>query len=176
MPVIESRIDIASETFRANAEHHLGLAADLRALVARIAIGGDEKSRDRHVQRGKLLVRDRVDRLLDPGSPFLEVGQLAAHSVYDEEVPSAGLVTGIGRIEGTLCMVVANDGLCYNRSQISNKERMWPRGRRPLLTGGEMRAISIASRAAGRLTRTAVRLQDIGLIKKPVARKPRKKS
>ncbi len=72
-------------------------------------------------------------------------------------------------------MVVAKDGLCYNRSQIKNSERMWPRGRRPLLTGGDMRAISIAARAASRMTRTAVRLQEIGLIKKPIARKPRKK-
>lgn len=72
-------------------------------------------------------------------------------------------------------MILGNDGICYNKGQIKNSERMWPRGRRPLLTGGDMRAISIASRAANKLTRTAVRLHEIGLIKKPIARKPRKK-
>ena len=90
----------------------------------------------------------------------------------------AGLVPGSRMIDRAICprgMQLGNDGLCYNKGQIKNSERMWPRGRRPLLTGGEMRAISVASRAAGRLTRTAVRLQEIGLIKKPVARKPRKK-
>lgn len=92
----------------------------------------------------------------------------------------AGLVPGSRIIDRAVClrgMQLGNDGLCYNKGQISNKERMWPRGRRPLLTGGDMRAISIASRAATRLTNTAVRLQEIGLIKKPVARKrPKKKN
>jgi len=90
----------------------------------------------------------------------------------------AALVPGSQIIDRARClrgMVLGDDGNCYNRKQIKNSERMWPRGRRPLLTGGEMRAISIASRAAGRLTRTAVRLQEIGLIKKPVTRKPPKK-
>jgi len=90
----------------------------------------------------------------------------------------AALRPGNMNIARAIClrgMHLGDDGLCYNKSQISNKERMWPRGRRPLLSGGEMRAIGIASRAASRLTRTAVRLQEIGLIKKPVARKPRKK-
>ena len=106
----------------------------------------------------------------DPGTP---VGD-AVMGRY-----GAALAPGSRIIDRAVClrgMVVANDGLCYNRSQIKNSERMWPRGRRPLLTGGDMRAISIASRAANRLTRTAVRLQEIGLIKKPVTRKPRKKS
>ena len=91
----------------------------------------------------------------------------------------AGLEPGSRIIDRAIClrgMVLGNDGLCYNRSQIKNSERMWPRGRRPLLTGGDMRAISIASRAANKLTRTAVRLHEIGLIKKPIARKPRKKN
>jgi len=90
----------------------------------------------------------------------------------------AALTPGSRIIDRAIClpgMVIAVDGLCYNKKQIRNSERMWPRGRRPLLTGGDMRAISIASRAANRLTRTAVRLQEMGLIKKPVARKPRKK-
>ena len=91
----------------------------------------------------------------------------------------AGLVPGSRIVDRATClrgMQLGNDGLCYNKGQIKNSERMWPRGRRPLLTGGDMRAISVASRAANRLTRTAVRLQEIGLIKKPVTRKPRKKS
>jgi len=90
----------------------------------------------------------------------------------------AALVPGSKIVDRAVClpgMQLGDDGFCYNRGQISNSQRMWPRGRRPLLTGGEMRAISIAARAAGRLTRTAVRLQELGLIKKPVARKPRKK-
>ncbi len=92
----------------------------------------------------------------------------------------AGLEPGSRIIDRAIClrgMVLGNDDICYNRKQIRNSDRMWPRGRRPLLTGGDMRAISIASRAASRLTRTAVRLQEIGLIKKPVARKrPKKKN
>lgn len=90
----------------------------------------------------------------------------------------AGMVPGNQVVDRAVClpgMVVADDGICYDRKQVPNKRRMWPRGRRPLLTGGEMKAISVASRAANRLTRTAVRLQDMGLIKKPVAARPRKK-
>ncbi len=90
----------------------------------------------------------------------------------------AALEPGSRIIDRAVClrgMQLGNDGLCYNKGSIKNSDRMWPRGRRPLLTGGEMRAISIASRAAGRLTRTAVRLQEIGLIKKPVVRKRLKK-
>jgi hypothetical protein len=91
----------------------------------------------------------------------------------------AGYMPGSQIVDRAVCLpgdVVGDDGLCYPRRSLKNDQRAWPRGRRPLLTGGEMRAISIAHRAAGRLTRTAVRLQDIGLIKKPVARKPSKRS
>jgi len=90
----------------------------------------------------------------------------------------AAYVPGSMMVDRAVCLpgdVVGDDGLCYPRKSLKNDERAWPRGRRPLLTGGEMRAISIASRAAGRLTRTAVRLQDMGLIKKPVAKRPAKK-
>ncbi|MFM9701340.1 carboxyl transferase domain-containing protein, partial [Streptomyces europaeiscabiei] len=79
------------------------------ARVAKAALGGDEKSRARHVARGKLLPRDRVERLLDPGSPFLEIGQLAANGMYGDEVPGAGIITGIGRVSGSQCMIFAND-------------------------------------------------------------------
>ena len=85
------------------------LVAELREHLARVRLGGGEAARRRHVARGKLLVRDRVDRLLDPGSPFLELSPLAAHGMYDDAVPSAGIVTGIGRVAGRECVVVAND-------------------------------------------------------------------
>ena len=85
------------------------LVAELRERSAIVRQGGDERARQRHLQRGKLLVRDRVDRLLDPGAAFLELSPLAAWDLYGEPVPSAGIVTGIGRIAGRCCMVVAND-------------------------------------------------------------------
>jgi 3-methylcrotonyl-CoA carboxylase beta subunit len=86
--------------------------ADLRARTATVAgrgAGGDERSIARHRERGKLLVRERIDRILDPGAPFLELSALAANGMYDDDAPSAGIVTGLGRIEGTLCVIVAND-------------------------------------------------------------------
>ena len=85
------------------------LVADLAKVSAEIALGGGEKYRERHESRGKLLVRDRIDALLDSGSPFLELSQLAALDVYEEAVACAGLVTGIGRVAGQECMIVAND-------------------------------------------------------------------
>ncbi|WP_341360794.1 carboxyl transferase domain-containing protein [Georgenia sp. M64] len=85
------------------------LAAELRERLAVVRQGGDARSRDRHTARGKLLVRDRVDRLLDPGSPFLELSPLAGHGMYGEDVPAAGIVTGVGRVAGRECVVVAND-------------------------------------------------------------------
>jgi 3-methylcrotonyl-CoA carboxylase beta subunit len=85
------------------------LAEELRARVAAAALGGPEASRDRHKARGKLLPRERVERLLDPGSPFLEIGQLVANGLYEDEVPGAGMIAGIGRVSGRQCMIVAND-------------------------------------------------------------------
>ncbi|HSI19486.1 MAG TPA: carboxyl transferase domain-containing protein [Sphingomonas sp.] len=108
-PVLSSALAVESETFRANAAHNRALAEKLRADVATAALGGNEKSRERHTARGKLLPRDRVERLLDPGSPFLEIGQLAANDLYDGEVPGAGVITGIGRVSGRQCMIVCND-------------------------------------------------------------------
>jgi 3-methylcrotonyl-CoA carboxylase beta subunit len=109
MARIGTPVDARSEVFRANAQHHRALSQDLAQLVARIALGGDERSRTRHVERGKLLPRERVRRLLDPGSPLLEVGQLAGHNLYSDSIPAAGLITGIGRVSGVECMIVAND-------------------------------------------------------------------
>ncbi|MBX9663136.1 carboxyl transferase domain-containing protein [Novosphingobium sp.] len=108
-PVLSSNLDLSSPEAQARAAHNRALAAELRARVAKAALGGDEKSRARHVSRGKLLPRDRVERLLDPGSPFLELGQLAANGMYGDEVPGAGIITGIGRVSGRQCMIFAND-------------------------------------------------------------------
>jgi 3-methylcrotonyl-CoA carboxylase beta subunit len=107
--VLKSSIDVRSDDFRRSAEIMAGLVADLREKVARVRLGGDEKSRARHAERGKLLPRERVRHLLDVGSPFLELSQLAAWDLYDNEVPGAGIITGIGRVCGLECMVVAND-------------------------------------------------------------------
>jgi 3-methylcrotonyl-CoA carboxylase beta subunit len=108
-PRIDSKIAIDGEEFRARVKHNRGLAEKLRADVAKAALGGNEKSRERHASRGKLLPRERVERLLDPGSPFLVIGQLAACDMYKSEVPGAGMIAGIGRVAGRQCMIVAND-------------------------------------------------------------------
>jgi len=109
MEILESRLDPAGAEFRANAEHNQALAAELRDRLDEARRGGDDKAHLRHTEQGKLLVRERIDRLLDPGSPFLELSALAAWEMYDGDAPGAGIVTGIGRIEGRECMVVAND-------------------------------------------------------------------
>jgi 3-methylcrotonyl-CoA carboxylase beta subunit len=96
-------------TTAANREAHLQLVAQLRDKLAVAAQGGSERARDRHVARGKLLPRDRVDGLLDAGSPLLEIAPLAADGMYDDECPGAGIITGIGRVSGRECMIVAND-------------------------------------------------------------------
>ena len=107
--VLTTKIDENSDAFRRYAAHNRGLAGELRAKVAAAALGGNEKSRERHVSRGKLLPRDRVERLLDPGAPFLEIGQLAACDMYKLEVPGAGMIAGIGRVSGRETMIVCND-------------------------------------------------------------------
>jgi 3-methylcrotonyl-CoA carboxylase beta subunit len=100
---------VRSEAYRANYQAMDGLVADLRAQSARVREGGPEAARAKHLARGKLLPRDRVRALIDPASPFLEIGLLAAHGLYGGEVPGAGVVAGIGRIAGRECMIVAND-------------------------------------------------------------------
>ncbi|MGE5502759.1 MAG: carboxyl transferase domain-containing protein, partial [Ignavibacteriales bacterium] len=109
MTKLTSSVDPTSEAFQKNAAHNRALVEELRAKVAQAALGGDAKARERHTSRGKLLPRERVERLLDPGSPFLEIGQLAACDMYDGEAPGAGLITGIGRVSGREVMIVAND-------------------------------------------------------------------
>ncbi|MEM7045772.1 MAG: carboxyl transferase domain-containing protein, partial [Pseudomonadota bacterium] len=109
MSVLTSALSTGSETFKTNAA---AMRAELARVeeAARLAFeGGGERARERHVSRGKILPRERVSRLLDPGSPFLEVGLTAAHGLYDDGSPSAGIITGIGRVEGQEAMVVCND-------------------------------------------------------------------
>ena len=112
MPVLRSRLDPTAPEIRANHDALAALVVDLRerqAAVAARGAGGDERSIERHRERGKMPVRERVERLLDPGSAFLELSPLAATGLYDDEAPGAGIVTGVGRVEGTTCVVVAND-------------------------------------------------------------------
>jgi len=106
---LTTSLDPRSAAFRGNAEAMQQLVADLREKLAKIEEGGGEQARQRHLARGKLLPRERVRLLLDPGSPFLELSPLAAFGMYDGEVPAAGIITGIGRIMGRECVVVAND-------------------------------------------------------------------
>ncbi|MGV9242005.1 carboxyl transferase domain-containing protein, partial [Streptomyces nigra] len=105
-PELQSAADPASETWRANEEAHRALGEELRARLAAVRLGGGEKARARHTARGKLLPRDRVDTLLDPGSPFLELAPLAADGMYDGQAPAAGVIAGIGRVSGRECVIV----------------------------------------------------------------------
>jgi 3-methylcrotonyl-CoA carboxylase beta subunit len=108
-PVLASSLDVRSEQFQRNAEAHRAAADELRNRLAQARLGGSEKARARHQARGKLLPRERVDTLLDPGSPFLELAPLAATGLYDDQAPSAGVIGGIGRVSGRECVIVAND-------------------------------------------------------------------
>jgi 3-methylcrotonyl-CoA carboxylase beta subunit len=109
VPVIRSALDTRSAAFRANAERMRALVADLREKVETIRQGGGAAAREKHAARGKLLPRERVRTLIDPASPFLELSQLAAYGMYGESIPAAGLITGIGRVAGRECVIVAND-------------------------------------------------------------------
>jgi len=109
MPALATAIDPASDGFRANAERMRALTAEIAAIAARTAEGGPAEARERHVSRGKLLPRERLALLLDPGSPFLEIGAFAAHDLYSGDIAAAGIICGIGRVEGLEVMVVVND-------------------------------------------------------------------
>ena len=109
MARLTTAVDPTSSAFAANRAHNEALAAELKDRVASYARGGSDESRARHVKRGKLLPRDRVERLLDPGAPFLELSQLAAFGMYQDEAPGAGMITGVGRVSGRECVIVAND-------------------------------------------------------------------
>src|SRR6187399_1266957 len=109
MTVLASRVDRSSDAFAARAAHMEGLLTELRERTAEVSAGGGERATERHRSRGKLTARERIDRLVDPGSAFLELNALAAWGLYDDQAPSAGIVTGIGVIEGRECVLVAND-------------------------------------------------------------------
>ncbi len=109
MSVLQTRIDRHGAEFAANEAVNRALAAELRELAAKVRAGGSAAARAQHESRDKLLVRDRIDRLLDPGTPFLEIGQLAGHNLYDDWIPSGGVVAGIGRVSGLECVIVGND-------------------------------------------------------------------
>ncbi|MGW2190351.1 carboxyl transferase domain-containing protein, partial [Streptomyces sp. NPDC001719] len=108
-PVLGSTADPASDSWRTNEAAHRELSAQLRERLAAARLGGGEKARERHTARGKLLPRDRVDALLDPGSPFLELAPLAAEGMYGGAAPAAGVIAGIGRVSGREAVIVAND-------------------------------------------------------------------
>ena len=109
MTPIPTTFDASSSEAKANRESMTGLVDELRAKLAKVREGGPARARDRHLAAGKLLPRQRVESLLDPGTPFLEIGALAANGMYDDEAPGAGIITGIGRVSGTACVIVAND-------------------------------------------------------------------
>src|SRR5437762_9712509 len=109
MPVLPSAFDRASDQARTNRESMSALVADLHKKLDAVRQGGPERAREKHAKAGKLLARERIERLLDPGSPFLEIAPLAALDLYDNEAPSAGIVTGIGRVSDRECVIVAND-------------------------------------------------------------------
>ncbi|MGH3836260.1 MAG: carboxyl transferase domain-containing protein, partial [Pseudonocardiaceae bacterium] len=108
MDVLASTVGSADPAAQ-NAQAHAAMVADLRERLAKARLGGPPRARQRHVERGKLLPRDRVDSLVDPSSPFLELSPLAAHGMYGDEAPGAGIITGVGRVAGRECMIVAND-------------------------------------------------------------------
>lgn len=110
MTLIKTTINTRTDEYKTNAAHNRGLVEELRERVAQAALGGPERARKKHLERGKLLPRERIRQLLDPGTPFLEFSQLAAWGMYNDEVPGAGIITGIGRISGQECVVVCNDG------------------------------------------------------------------
>ena len=109
MPILQTKINARSDEFRAKADAMSAAVSDLKEKIATIQQGGGADYQARHLARGKLLPRERINRLIDDGSPFLELSQLAAYQVYDEDVPAAGIITGVGRVSGVECMIIAND-------------------------------------------------------------------
>src|ERR1700688_1734870 len=109
MTRLVSLIDKNNEAFRANDAYNRILAEELRTRIAATASGGSQASRQKHIARGKLLPRERINRLLDPGSPFLEIGALAANGLYGDEAPGAGIIAGLGRVADREGMTAADD-------------------------------------------------------------------
>src|SRR5829696_7450747 len=118
METLSSSIDSTSPEFKQNSGHHKQLANQLKERIARVREGGGEKYRKRQEEQGKLFVRERIERLLDPGSPFLELSALAATDLYDNEGPGAGIVTGIGRVSGREVLIIANDATVKGGSYV----------------------------------------------------------
>jgi 3-methylcrotonyl-CoA carboxylase beta subunit len=137
MDILDTQIRSDDARFKANADVNRALAAQLRERLAEVRKGGGEKAQARHKSQGKLFVRERIDRLLDPGSPFLELSALAAYGMYDGDAPSAGVVTGIGRVSGPRVF--------------DRRERRHGEGRHVLPADRE----EAPARAGGRRTRTA---------------------
>src|SRR3954470_21692865 len=109
MTILSSEVDTRSDAFKRNAEAMRAQVDDLRRRTEQVRLGGGEESRKRHLARGKLLPRERVRALLDPGAPFLELSPLAAMDMYDNEAPGSGVITGVGRVSGIECVIVCND-------------------------------------------------------------------
>lgn len=109
MQIVSSKLNPRSADFQANAAHMRALVEELRGKVEQVSQGGGQSAQQKHTARGKLLPRERVEQLLDPGTSFLEIGQMAALGMYDDEAPSAGVIAGIGRVQGHQCVIVAND-------------------------------------------------------------------
>ncbi len=145
MPRLDSQVNRKDPDFIDRRTHHQALAADLRAQLAQSALGGPERSRLKHVDRGKLLPRERVLTLLDPGSPFLEISPLAAHGLYGDAAPGAGVIAGIGRVAGVECLIVANDG--------QGRHLLPDHGQEAPARAGGRRAEPAAVRLPGRLRR-----------------------
>src|SRR5271156_2563047 len=109
MPILETQLNVRSDDFQTNTTAMQALVDDLYQRVATLSAGGGEAARPKHLGRGKLLPRERVAQLIDPGTPFLEFSQLAAYGMYNDDAPGAGIITGIGRISGQECVIVCND-------------------------------------------------------------------
>src|SRR5437868_3812730 len=109
MAVLQSRVQIQSDDFQKNRAFHTSLAEELAEKIGQVSQGGGAEARKKHEERGKLFVRERIQKLLDPGTPFLELSSLAAQGFYDNQAPAAGILTGVGRVSGREVMIVAND-------------------------------------------------------------------
>ncbi len=109
MEALETRLDSSSDDFKANAERLQSLVDELKSRIDTAKQGGGEKYLARHREQGKVPARERIAALLDPGTPFLELSELAANGMYDDEAPAAGIITGVGRIHGRECLIIAND-------------------------------------------------------------------
>ena len=106
MQVIGSSVDTSTDDYIENSKFHLALKSELLNKLENVSLGGDEKARKKHLDRGKFLARQRIEKILDEGSTFLELSPLAADKVYEQDVPSAGVVTGIGRVHGIVCLLL----------------------------------------------------------------------